>query len=296
MRYKVLVEYTAVVQEAVFVEANDADGAKELAQKRDGTCELVTHRPISPVAVVGSESLPNDRYAMKIEEAFDALYDHAIELQLDWDIYQAVFGASEQRIRELNRRTGLVFGQYQVSLRDRLQLAIARMTDDDKRVLSLRSAIRMLPSPSLSADKSTRKNFADARDALIGKYEEVRQFCDPIIQHRNRRIAHNDKAVLLEDEFLPGISRAMMREAVTKITDLLDKISRCRNDCSLHYELPEVPRHCELLFKVLELGNHEIDISRDRKRAIREKMARGEIPPDADIAQFLKSDLDSDSR
>ena len=115
MRYRITVEHAATVREQIDVDADSIETAKAIALTRDGDCEVVSLQPTGTMTVLGHDVLPEDPYALRVEDVFNSLYDQALDLQTDWEMYAGVFGTSEELIKKLNRRTGSVFRQYQVS-------------------------------------------------------------------------------------------------------------------------------------------------------------------------------------
>jgi hypothetical protein len=140
----------------------------------------------------------------------------------------------------------------------------------------LRAAIKELPDGLKGSPESALKG------QLVADFDTLKKKYDPIIMHRCKRIAHNDRTTLTGEDFLPGIGRAMMREALTDLSDLYNKIGEARGEIKNGFSIAadmDMTRPCETLFKVLDAGNARLD----EQRPLVMNLRRGVVPDGFDI-------------
>ena len=218
-------------------------------------------------------------------ESFEELTLLVHRLHETWVAYMQLFNHSADRIAEMNRRAGFAFALIKSSMEDSVLLGIAKAVDDDCRTLSLRKAIAELPGAPTGAAKKRRKEFADERSRLLERYEDLRQLCEPILAHRHKRIAHDERSVVMGDEVLPRVTIALMQEAMNGIAQLCDQISIARTGGAgiafIGAEMDVEPA-CRSLCHVLRAGNHFLEQKHDEYHQLLHRAARGEIVENLD--------------
>ena len=118
--------------------------------------------------------------------------------------YEAVVAADARQALEEVGRGNL----------DAVVLDIAKLLDppqtNKKDNLSLAGAIELLPP--------------DRRDELRVKLKALRRELASVLEHRHRRIAHNDRAVALDLEQAGGVTVGGITDAIRKVAGFLDEI------------------------------------------------------------------------
>ncbi|PXX59530.1 hypothetical protein SAMN05660489_04555 [Pseudomonas sp. LAMO17WK12:I10] len=162
-------------------------------------------------------------------QAFWHLNQKVLEVHLVWEQYKQLYGGSEETVRLLNETAGLFFMVVQDSLWDSVLLGICRLTDpaqmSGKQNLSIRT---LLP---LIADEGLRQQTEELCNEALSKAEFARD-------HRNKRIAHEDKNRLYDRQAHPlgGISRALIKEMLQAITAVMNAINVFYCDTTMFYD------------------------------------------------------------
>lgn len=220
------------------------------------------------------------------EAAFEELTILVHRLHETWYAYDQMFNESPERIAEMKRRAGFLFAIIQWATRDYILLGIAKAFDDDGRTLSLRRAIAQLPDPPPGSTKAQRTEFSTRRAALLKRYEDIRKSCDPILAHRNRRIAHDERVVVMGAELLPDVTLQMIREAMKGIADLCNDLSLARTGGKTGIEFIgaeiDLDPSCRGLFHVLRAGNHFLAQKEAEYRDLLARKGAGEVIEDFD--------------
>jgi hypothetical protein len=132
--------------------------------------------------------------------------------------YVELFGTDVERIELLNRAAPNFFGIIQDVLFQDIMLHVARLTDRVESAGKKNLTVRELPI-------LVRPEIRGAIERLLEEAKSRTEFCR---QWRNRQIAHNDRALALEDkhaEPLPGASRQKLREALAALANVLNAVS-----------------------------------------------------------------------
>jgi len=146
-------------------------------------------------------------------EAFAELMQDAARLHLKWNEFLALFAVSPAQIDTLNKTAPGFFYLVSEAWWDGLILHIFRMTDNNRKVLSLVTLSKLLPAairagyePKLKLALTASRFAHDLRHADIG--------------HRNREVA-------LKVKPLPRSSREQIRKAIGAIDDALHLVDHC---------------------------------------------------------------------
>jgi hypothetical protein len=149
---------------------------------------------------------------------YDALYNEVTWLHAKWSQYRILYAESEERVELLNRTAGFFFRMIQNVLWEDVLMHIARLTDAPRSVgkdnLTLMRLSAAVDAPDLSAEIKM----------MAEKAQQVALFAR---DWRNRRLAHSDLKLALEDraEPLPEVSRHNVDETLKAIAAVLNKIS-----------------------------------------------------------------------
>ena len=148
---------------------------------------------------------------------YDALYNEVSWLHAKWNQYRILYAESRERVESLNRIAGFFFRMIQNVLWEDVLMHIARLTDPPRSAgkdnLTLLRLSEALDEPTLSAEV----------EILVEEAKKAALFAR---DWRNRRLAHTDLKLALEDraEPLPGVSRHNVEQALAAIAAVLNKI------------------------------------------------------------------------
>src|SRR5688572_1601919 len=119
------------------------------------------------------------------------LHGEVTWLHHHWKLFIALFGgADDSQVALMNKRSGVIFGTLERMAADLILLEIAKLLSKkesaNKKVVSLERAIYNMPS-SVPVER---------RQGLQRRFDDLRKKHEQIIVQRDRRIAHNDQAVM----------------------------------------------------------------------------------------------------
>ncbi len=205
---------------------------------------------------------------------FHALWQEVALLHLRWKEFIELYGTKPSRIELLNRAAPYFFGMVQDLLWEATLLHIARLTDPPKTVGKENLSIRVLPDliedPVLRAEVGLR--IEEARSASA--------FCR---DWRNRRLAHRDRGLALEEgrNQLEPATRREISAAIAALGAVLDAISRRFLGSPNNFERVIPPLgNAEYLLQVLDRGVRAKD---HRLERIRSGEYRDEDEPPHDL-------------
>jgi hypothetical protein len=153
-------------------------------------------------------------------EAFAELMQDAARLHLKWNEFLALFAVSPAQIDTLNKAAPGFFYLVSEAWWDGLILHIFRMTDANRKVLSLVTLTKLLPA-SIRAGYEPKLELA----LVAARFAHDLRHAD--IGHRNREVALKVKSV-------PRSSREQIRKAIAAIDDALHYVDH-------HYTGHEAP-------------------------------------------------------
>lgn len=209
--------------------------------------------------------------ASDLDTTTKRIWDYIVWLHFQWAAARRLFAHSQERVDQMNRRTGDMFRIFRDALLDAVLLDIAKLLDppqtNKKDNLSLAGAIELLPP--------------DRRDELRVKLKALRRELASVLEHRHRRIAHNDRAVALDIEQAAGVTVGGITDAIRKVAGFLDEIGGGSSD----YRVMEsdAQKEADLLMKVIARGNGELDKeARARRDAWIRAYGDRDLPDDFD--------------
>jgi hypothetical protein len=153
-------------------------------------------------------------------EAFAELMQDAARLHLKWNEFLALFAVGPAQIETLNKAAPGFFYLVTEAWWDGLILHIFRMTDGNRKVLSLVTLRKLLPRPVRAGyEPKLKRALAASRFAHDLRHADI--------GHRNREVALRVKQV-------PRSSREQIRKAIAAIDDALHFVDH-------HYTGHEAP-------------------------------------------------------
>jgi len=211
-----------------------------------------------------------------MDEFLKAVFDHIALLRHKWALYRQLFMEEPSRVETFNRRTGYVFHKFQRVLLDTVLLDLAKLLDraetSGQQNLSLKGAI----------EKVAQNLDGEQRNTLEARLDKIKKKHEAIMTERNKRIAHTDEQVALGAVQLPKLTLNLVDEAVHDIVNLYNDILRAYDDSQANFDTidEEVEEHVDVLLKVLERGNAELDAEREERRQLWMKCRGGRVPPE----------------
>jgi len=153
---------------------------------------------------------------------FHALWQELAWLYTKWREYEDLFGTKPSRIDLMNKAAPRFFRIVQDALWEDTILHISRLTDPPKSLNKENLSIQRLPL--IVEDKELKQNLKKK----IDKAKTNSKFCR---DWRNRRIAHHDLKLAIEDGISPLMpaSRKAINDALSSIVDVMNQVS-------LHYQ------------------------------------------------------------
>jgi len=182
-----------------------------------------------------------------------------------WEQYVALYGTKPSRVDLLNKAAPLFFRIVQDTLWDDVLLHISRLTDPPKSGRRATLTIQSLPG-------LVEKQIGEALSQLVETAKNKAEFCR---DWRNRRIAHSDKALALEERAKPlePASRRGVKLALAALADVLNKVSERYLGSPINFEFPMSSNRAEDLLYVIDDG---LKAAAEREDRIRRKEYRKE--------------------
>lgn len=164
---------------------------------------------------------------------FSALWQEVAMLHVRWKEYVALFGTKPERIDLLNRAAPHFFRMLQDELWESTLLSLARLTDpSNSQGNPDRSNLTINALPALIVDVKLKGDV----NKLIAESMKLPEFCR---DWRNRRIAHRDLKLALEQSTTPLAdgSRAQVKDALKALVNILNAVERHYCDSETVYDL-----------------------------------------------------------
>lgn len=166
--------------------------------------------------------------AVATSELFKSLKRCTIVLWTDWLLYRQLFG-SEARVSLLNESGGHLFHVLQSSMLDRVLLGLSRLTDPPK--------TRNQANLSLAALLDEVDLQPKLKNQLSQQLVVLDMSVAAMREHRNKRIAHADLAVLTDPEVtLQGYKIDDVEAGLTNVAEFLNSYEFHSNGSQTAYD------------------------------------------------------------
>lgn len=149
-----------------------------------------------------------------------------------WTLYRQIFGTNSARIDIANRTASNVFAELQWLLIDYMVLSLSKLTDPARtRGNDNLSFAYLIESVQNQGANELASELSLMLEQLHGKCEEFRTI-------RNKRIAHNDLVVALDDGSspLPGVSREQIEQVLESARAITNKVELFFQDSQTLYQ------------------------------------------------------------
>jgi hypothetical protein len=151
---------------------------------------------------------------------FDQIKRELTVIHYRWTLYLQIFGTNPDRINIANRTASNVFAELQWLLIDYMVLALSKLTDP--------ASMRRIGNLSFAylIDSIRSQGASELASELEGMLKELCGKCEEFRQIRNKRIAHNDLVVALDDGTspLPGVSREQVEQVLESARAIANKV------------------------------------------------------------------------
>jgi hypothetical protein len=169
---------------------------------------------------MSSDELEQERVATMgsdLGRRYHALWNELVWLNMKWREFETLFAHSGQRLELLNEVAPHYFWQQQITLWEDMLLGLARITDPPLSVkktnLSIQALDKVVPDPVLAQE------VRDLAAAAVSSCGFARDW-------RNRRLAHNDLDLMLNQAAVPlaAGNRKDVQDALEAIGRVLSRI------------------------------------------------------------------------
>jgi hypothetical protein len=160
---------------------------------------------------------------------FFQLYRKLVELHIVWQQYRQLFGSEPETVQLINRTAGLFFKIVQDELWDSVLLGVSRMTDPPKTGAKENLTVQSLPA--MLENSALREDVA----ALCKTALEDAAFAR---EHRNKRIAHQDRDYLIDrvSNPLSGVIRERVETMLNSLRAVLNRLDAHYRDTTVMYQ------------------------------------------------------------
>lgn len=189
-----------------------------------------------------------------------------------WDIVKQLFYAKPECAELWNEISGSAALDLRDTLLDAVILAICRMTDPAQQGKNLNCSMAGLVAALVnSVDQPVIANLND-------RVTKIQKLCDPLREHRRKRIAHSDVQVnVAHTTLLPQYSASTVDDALSAVSSFLQEVQRLVEWPHMMYHLGDYDGSTVLMY--LEAGRKLFDLQ--------EAIDRNTMSPD-DICSEIK--------
>jgi hypothetical protein len=198
----------------------------------------------------------------KLEDIFERIESEVNLLHGYWITYGELFGTSKERVNLLNECAAWFSYVTQNILTDVIQLTLTKLADPvmtfgKKKNISLElicEIVKELEEEELLANL----------EECLSRYREK---CEIFKRHRDKRIAHFDYSTHIDKkgEPLPGISRAMIEDALKELRCFMNKVKGFFTDVEAGYEYIKMVSGGDALIEMLKRGLRYDELLKERK-------------------------------
>ena len=172
----------------------------------------------------------------EFKEVFEHIKELLTHLNIRWIIYKQMYGTNVYRVELLNNTASNVFSEFQWLVMDNMILSLSKLTDPAKMRGNWNLSLPYLHEEIINL------NEVQLSEELGEILEELNNSVENFRKIRNKRIAHTDLAVAIDDNSpLPGVSRADITRALELVMDFLNKIELHYFDSTTRYDMTILP-------------------------------------------------------
>jgi len=189
---------------------------------------------------------------------YTVMFQEVAALNLYWKEFLELFGTNDKRIDRLNRAAPGFFRMLQEQQFETNMLHMARITDSPKSVGKANLTNRSLPD--LVTDQGLKQQ-------LVALLEVVRQKTEFCREWRNRRFAHHDLLLAVQDGQatpLKAPEKEKVGEALEAISDALNAVERFYFKGGCSFDAIAAHNGAATLIHVLGFGVRERERMQER--------------------------------
>lgn len=167
-----------------------------------------------------------------LQKVFDRIKQELNHIHYRWTLYRQIFGTNSSRIELINKTSSNVFVEFQRLVIDNMVMSLSKLTD----------RARMRGNDNLSyhylIEKIKESGNVELVDSLQSELDELTATCEKFKKIRNKRVAHNDLVVALDEVNSPllGVSRADIEAALVHARNIMNQVELHFNDSQTLYE------------------------------------------------------------
>ena len=223
-----------------------------------------------------SEQLKKERLQVMGQELgsiYHVLYNEVSWIHAKWLQYRQLYAKSPKRIELLNEVSGFFFRVVQDVFWENVLLHLARLTDPPQSVG--KANLTLLRLPPVIPESSLAEEVQNLVEVAVSESSFAREW-------RNRRLAHRDLALALDDgaKPLPGVSRQNVENSLAAFRDVLNQLSGHYLDTTISFEHFISYDDGEALVYYLRLAAHTDKLRRERLGEGSISLKDLEPPPD----------------
>jgi len=196
-----------------------------------------------------------------LESVYEKVKSEVILLHGWWITCRQLYGTSKERIELLNECAGFFFYLVQNALMDGIQLMLTKLSDSARTFGKKNMSLELICE--VVNELGEEKLYSNLNKSL----SRYRELCSPFKEHRDKRITHYDFETFVnkKSEPLPGISRAMVEEALKELRFFMNQIDGYYLDTEMGYEYFKTPSGGDALIEILKRGLRYEELCIDRK-------------------------------
>lgn len=182
------------------------------------------------------------------KDVYAELRQDLIRLHANWQIFRQLYTVSDEQMRLLGNTAPGFFRLLQDMIADTVVISVSRIMEHSRKYASLPTLLRLL------------KNQVDHSDheKLEKGLKTLKNHCEPIIQHRHRRVAHKVRKgespqLDVGPERLPPIPRGTVDNLLLEMDEFMNEILLCFESTMQVYE-PIIGGDAEVLVHFLKKG------------------------------------------
>lgn len=197
----------------------------------------------------------------KLDNVFEKVRSEVILLHGWWITYRQLYGISKERVELLNECAGFFFYLIQNALMDGAQLILTKLSDPAKTFGKKNMSLELICE--IVKELGEDELFSSLNERLL----HYRELCSTFKKHRDKRIAHNDFETFVNEtsEPLPGISRAMVEEALRELRSFMNQVDKYYMDTEMGYEYFNTLNGGDAFMEILKRGLRYEELWRSRK-------------------------------
>ncbi len=189
-------------------------------------------------------------FPKKLAPLFERIESEVNLLHAYWNTYKELFGTSKKRIDLLNESASWFSYVIQNVLIDAVQLALTKLADPVKTCGKKNMSLKLI------CEIVKELKEIELSENLEESLSRFKTKSEILILHRNKRITHYDYSTHVDksNEPLPGVSRAMIEDALKELRYFLNEVKRFFTGVETRYEYIKTVTGGDALIEVLKRG------------------------------------------